>query len=62
MTGKKNIDMCVAVPRFKKGNPDEWAARVTEAVCLFYFGRRALLKSSSNLTIPCPRSSMPSLS
>ncbi|EIW68395.1 hypothetical protein TREMEDRAFT_44762 [Tremella mesenterica DSM 1558] len=29
--GKKGADLAVAIPRFKKGKPDEWAAKVLEA-------------------------------
>lgn len=31
-TGKKGADLAVAVPRFKKGKPDEWAKKVVDAV------------------------------
>ena len=30
-TGKKGADLAVAVPRFKKGKPDEWAEKVKAA-------------------------------
>lgn len=29
-TGKKGADFAVAVPRFKKGKPDEWILKVTD--------------------------------
>lgn len=31
-TGKKGTDLALAVPRFKKGKPDEWIKKVEEAV------------------------------
>ncbi|KAK4689597.1 arginyl-tRNA synthetase, partial [Tremellales sp. Uapishka_1] len=30
-TGKKNVDFAVAIPRFKKGNPAEWAKMVVDS-------------------------------
>jgi arginyl-tRNA synthetase len=30
--GKKGADLAVAIPRFKKGKPDEWGKRVVDAV------------------------------
>ena len=32
--GKKGGDLTVAIPRFVKGKPDEWAKKVTDAVSL----------------------------
>jgi len=33
-TGKKGADLALAIPRFKKGKPDEWAKKVLDAVSL----------------------------
>lgn len=31
-TGKKGADLAVAIPRFKKGKPDDWAKKVLDVV------------------------------
>jgi arginyl-tRNA synthetase len=31
-TGKKGADLALAIPRFKKGKPDEWSKKVVDAV------------------------------
>ena len=31
-TGKRGIDLAVAIPRFKKGKPDEFGKQIVEAV------------------------------
>lgn len=31
-TGKRGTDLTLAIPRFKKGKPDEWSQKVIDAV------------------------------